>query len=113
AATVRSVPQGAFDEHSAGPHGRDIPTAARATSQYARTMPTEIAPKLLSWASDIEQNTLDQAATTARLSVVDGHVALMPDAHLGFGATVGSVIPTRSAVIPSAVGVDIGCGMIA
>lgn len=42
-----------------------------------------------------------------------GHVALMPDAHLGIGAAVGSVIPTRGAIIPSAVGVDIGCGMIA
>ncbi|MGH9122074.1 MAG: RtcB family protein, partial [Acidimicrobiales bacterium] len=50
---------------------------------------------------------------TARLPIVDGHVALMPDAHIGIGATVGSVIPTSGAVIPSAVGVDIGCGMIA
>jgi len=41
------------------------------------------------------------------------HVALMPDAHLGKGATVGSVIPTLRAIIPAAVGVDIGCGMIA
>ena len=41
------------------------------------------------------------------------HVALMPDAHLGLGATVGSVIPTLGAVMPAAVGVDIGCGMIA
>jgi tRNA-splicing ligase RtcB len=44
---------------------------------------------------------------------VEGHVALMPDAHVGIGATVGSVIPTKNAVIPSAVGVDIGCGMVA
>jgi RNA-splicing ligase RtcB len=50
---------------------------------------------------------------TARLPIVDGHVALMPDAHVGIGATVGSIIPTSEAVIPSAVGVDIGCGMIA
>ena len=41
------------------------------------------------------------------------HLALMPDAHLGKGATVGSVIPTLGAIIPAAVGVDIGCGMIA
>ena len=41
------------------------------------------------------------------------HVALMPDAHLGLGATVGSVIPTLRAIMPAAVGVDIGCGMIA
>ena len=49
----------------------------------------------------------------SRSSVVSGHVALMPDAHVGMGATIGSVIPTENAIIPSAVGVDIGCGMIA
>src|SRR4051795_8683127 len=73
----------------------------------------EVAPRLLSWASDVEQSTIDQAARAARLPFVAGHVALMPDAHVGIGATVGSVIPTDGAVIPSAVGVDIGCGMIA
>src|SRR5687767_10364580 len=76
-------------------------------------MPTTINPKLVSWASDIEPETIRQAEKTARLPVVEGHVALMPDAHVGMGATVGSVIPTRDAVIPSAVGVDIGCGMVA
>jgi len=50
---------------------------------------------------------------TARLLIVEGHVALMPDAHWGLGSTVGSVIPTKEAIIPAAVGVDIGCGMIA
>jgi tRNA-splicing ligase RtcB len=76
-------------------------------------MPIHINPKLISWASDIEPETLRQAGKTARLPIVEGHVALMPDAHVGIGATVGSVIPTVGAVIPSAVGVDIGCGMIA
>src|SRR5438105_4419003 len=76
-------------------------------------MPTTINDKLISWASDVEQGTIRQAEKTARLPIVDGHVALMPDAHVGIGATVGSVIPTASAVIPSAVGVDIGCGMVA
>jgi tRNA-splicing ligase RtcB len=75
--------------------------------------PKEVAPKLLSWASELDEQTLAQARRTARLPIVDGHVALMPDAHLGIGATVGSVIPTRHAIIPAAVGVDIGCGMIA
>lgn len=65
---------------------------------------TQVAPKLLSWASDIEQDTVDQAALTARLPFVEGHVALMPDAHRGLGSTVGSVVPTRGAVIPSGVG---------
>ena len=76
-------------------------------------MPTTINPKLVSWASDIEPETIRQAEKTARLPIVEGHVALMPDAHVGIGATVGSVIPTKGAVIPSAVGVDIGCGMVA
>ena len=72
-----------------------------------------INPKLLSWASDIDPGTIRQAEKTARLPIIEGHVALMPDAHVGIGATVGSVIPTKGAIIPSAVGVDIGCGMIA
>ena len=76
-------------------------------------MPTTINSKLISWASDIDPGTIRQAEKAARLPIVEGHVALMPDAHVGIGATVGSVIPTNGAVIPSAVGVDIGCGMIA
>src|SRR3712207_916176 len=76
-------------------------------------MPTHINEKLISWASEIDDQTIRQAEKAARLAIVEGHVALMPDAHIGIGATVGSVIPTKNAVIPSAVGVDIGCGMIA
>jgi tRNA-splicing ligase RtcB len=76
-------------------------------------MPTTINHKLISWASDIDPGAVRQAEKTARLPVVEDHVALMPDAHVGIGATVGSVIPTTNAVIPSAVGVDIGCGMVA
>src|SRR5438067_6215101 len=76
-------------------------------------MPKTINDKLISWASDVEEGTIRQAEKTARLPIVDGHVALMPDAHVGIGATVGSVIPTTGAIIPAAVGVDIGCGMIA
>ena len=76
-------------------------------------MPININDKLISWASEIDEDTIRQAEKTARLPIVEGHVALMPDAHVGIGATVGSVIPTKGAVIPSAVGVDIGCGMIA
>jgi tRNA-splicing ligase RtcB len=69
--------------------------------------------RLVSWASILEPQTLEQARRTSRLPFVFPHLALMPDAHLGKGATVGSVIPTLGAVIPAAVGVDIGCGMIA
>ncbi|MGQ0804087.1 MAG: RtcB family protein [Actinomycetota bacterium] len=74
--------------------------------------PKQLAPKLLSWASEIDEQTVAQAQRTARLSIIEGHVALMPDAHLGKGSTVGSVIPTSGAVIPAAVGVDLGCGVI-
>jgi tRNA-splicing ligase RtcB len=73
----------------------------------------KITPRLLSWASILEDTTEQQARTTASMPFVFPHVALMPDAHLGLGATVGSVIPTLRAVMPAAVGVDIGCGMIA
>src|SRR6201999_4259139 len=60
-----------------------------------------------------EPETLAQAQRTAGMPFVSPHLALMPDAHLGKGATVGSVIPTLGAIIPAAVGVDIGCGMAA
>jgi tRNA-splicing ligase RtcB len=76
-------------------------------------MPPTRHANVLSWASDIDPQTLAQAERTARLPIVAGPVALMADAHLGLGATIGSVIPTEGAVIPAAVGVDIGCGMIA
>lgn len=68
---------------------------------------------VLNWATDIDGKTLAQAQRSAQLPFVQPYVALMPDAHFGYGATVGSVIPTKGAIIPSAVGVDIGCGMIA
>ncbi len=83
------------------------------SNRRERAMPAMIAPKVLSWATDLDDDTARQAARSAELPFVFQHVALMPDAHLGYGATVGSVIPTSGAIIPSAVGVDIGCGMIA
>ena len=72
-----------------------------------------ITSRLLSWASILDEETRRQALATAQLPIIYPHLALMPDAHLGKGATVGSVIPTVDAIIPAAVGVDIGCGMIA
>lgn len=69
--------------------------------------------RLINWASILDDKTREQALATARLPFIYPHLALMPDAHLGKGATVGSVIPTLGAIIPAAVGVDIGCGMIA
>lgn len=65
------------------------------------------------WTGEIEESALRQLGNVARLPCVHHHVAAMPDAHTGIGATVGSVIATRDAIIPAAVGVDIGCGMVA
>jgi tRNA-splicing ligase RtcB len=61
----------------------------------------------------IEDAALQQLKNVARLPFVHGWVAVMPDVHWGIGATVGSVIPTVGAIVPAAVGVDIGCGMMA
>jgi tRNA-splicing ligase RtcB len=72
-----------------------------------------VGKKFYSWASRVDQETLDQVERISWMPFVEPHVSLMPDAHLGKGAAVGSVIPTRGAVIPSAVGVDLGCGMVA
>ena len=60
-----------------------------------------------------DDNAIAQLRNVALLPIVHGHVAAMPDVHWGIGATVGSVVPTRGAIIPAAVGVDIGCGMMA
>jgi tRNA-splicing ligase RtcB len=61
----------------------------------------------------VEAEAKEQLARTARLPFIFHHLAVMPDVHVGKGSTIGSVIPTLKAVIPAAVGVDIGCGMIA
>jgi tRNA-splicing ligase RtcB len=61
----------------------------------------------------VEQQAKRQLQNAARLPIVFRHIAAMPDVHFGIGATVGSVIPTVKAIIPAAVGVDIGCGMMA
>jgi tRNA-splicing ligase RtcB len=61
----------------------------------------------------VEAGAMAQLRNVASLPFVHGHVAVMPDVHWGMGATVGSVIPTKGAIVPAAVGVDIGCGMMA
>src|ERR1700733_3579863 len=76
-------------------------------------MPNQINPNLTSWASELDDNALEQALRTSRLPIRAGPVCLRADAHFGLGATVGSVVATKNAVLPSAVGVDIGCGMVA
>jgi tRNA-splicing ligase RtcB len=65
------------------------------------------------WTDRIELEAIEQLKNMASLPVVHPHLAAMPDVHLGKGATIGSVVPTRQAVCPAAVGVDIGCGMSA
>jgi tRNA-splicing ligase RtcB len=65
------------------------------------------------YTGDVEPAARQQLVNLSRLPIVHHHVAAMPDVHLGIGATVGSVIPTLKAIIPAAVGVDIGCGMMA
>ncbi len=75
---------------------------------------TKPAPNLIVWGEDnIDPGAIEQARISATMPFIDGHIALMPDAHWGMGSTIGSVIPTKGAIIPAAVGVDIGCGMIA
>jgi tRNA-splicing ligase RtcB (3'-phosphate/5'-hydroxy nucleic acid ligase) len=73
----------------------------------------QLSKRLMNWASILDDKTRAQAERAASMPFIFPHVALMPDAHLGLGATVGSVIPTVRAIMPAAVGVDIGCGMIA
>lgn len=68
---------------------------------------------VLSFASILDDQTAEQAIKLSQLPFMYPHIALMPDAHFGKGSSVGTVIPTKGAVIPAAVGVDIGCGMIA
>ena len=75
---------------------------------------TDTPKPVFSWAGhDLAQAETKMAKNVASLPFVFKHVALMPDVHLGKGALVGSVIATKNAIIPAAVGVDIGCGMIA
>lgn len=63
------------------------------------------------YTADIDASALQQLHNLAQLPFIHSHIAAMPDVHYGIGATVGSVIPMKGAIIPAAVGVDIGCGM--
>lgn len=83
-----------------------IGNGVTADSRYELRVPVKI------WTNDIEPTALEQARKLAQLPFIHKNgVALMPDVHAGIGSTVGSVIATEHAVIPAAVGVDIGCGM--
>jgi tRNA-splicing ligase RtcB len=78
-------------------------------------MPVEGGAPVKMWTRGVavDEKARDQLSRAARMPFIFKHVAVMPDVHVGIGATVGSVIPTKGAVIPAAVGVDIGCGMMA
>ena len=65
------------------------------------------------WTDDVDERSKEQLSNIASMPFIHHHVAAMPDVHLGIGATIGSVIATHKAIIPAAVGVDIGCGMLA
>jgi len=65
------------------------------------------------WTDEVDDRSRQQLINIASLPFIHHHVAAMPDVHLGIGATIGSVIATHKAIIPAAVGVDIGCGMVA
>jgi len=75
--------------------------------------PGRVPIKLWTDGVEVEHEAMAQIRNVASLPVVGPHVAIMPDVHWGIGATVGSVIPTKAAIIPAAVGVDLGCGMMA
>ena len=94
-------------DHATKPARHDLPLHRRLAPMQ------QVTKRFMNWASILETNTRAQAEMTSSMPFIHPHLALMPDAHLGKGATVGSVIPTLGAIIPAAVGVDIGCGMIA
>jgi tRNA-splicing ligase RtcB len=68
---------------------------------------------IVSWCNEIEDGAIEQAVNLSNLPFAFKHVAIMPDCHQGYGMPIGGVLATKNAIIPNAVGVDIGCGMIA
>jgi tRNA-splicing ligase RtcB len=88
-------------------------TTATAPRHLQEDVPGGVPIKMWTRGVPVEDDAKRQLANAARLPIVFRHVAAMPDVHLGIGATIGSVIPTVRAIIPAAVGVDIGCGMMA
>jgi tRNA-splicing ligase RtcB len=101
--------------------GRNGPTAQSLLEDFTMTQTpyefhqSEGAAPIKMWTRGVpvEDEARAQLARAAQMPFIFKHVAAMPDVHVGIGATVGSVIPTKGAVIPAAVGVDIGCGMMA
>jgi tRNA-splicing ligase RtcB (3'-phosphate/5'-hydroxy nucleic acid ligase) len=89
--------------------------AAMASGETYETLQPEGGARIKAWTRGVpfDPGARQQLENVARLPIIHGWVAAMPDVHWGIGATVGSVIPTSGAIIPAAVGVDIGCGMMA
>jgi tRNA-splicing ligase RtcB len=83
------------------------------TNYIHEEVPGGVPVKMWTRGVPVEDEAKRQLTNAARLPIVFKHIAAMPDVHFGIGATVGSVIPTLKAIIPAAVGVDIGCGMMA
>lgn len=65
------------------------------------------------WTDEVDDNAILQLENMSKMPFIHKHIAAMPDVHWGMGATIGSVIPSKGAIIPAAVGVDLGCGMMA
>ena len=89
-------------------------SVALAASDVAATLPRVTKPgrvPIKSWAPDLEGSALEQATNLSNLPFAIGHVALMPDAHAGYGMPIGGVLFADKAVVPYAIGVDIGCGV--
>ena len=108
---LRREVQRLIREHPGSPEHEK---AVEAAIKIARRAEPKRPANVKNWASILDEGARLQADKLSRTPGVAGHVALMPDAHVGIGATVGSVIPTfEDTIIPSAVGVDIGCGMMA
>ncbi|WP_380179989.1 RtcB family protein [Kalamiella sp. sgz302252] len=83
------------------------------TKHYQTLQQNGAAIKMWTEGVPVEPEAREQLLNTAKMPFIFRHLAVMPDVHLGKGSTIGTVIPTKGAIIPAAVGVDIGCGMIA
>src|ERR1700682_1892716 len=89
--------------------------ASMSDEKNYNVLTTENGVPIKAWTKGVplEDQACKQLLNVAQLPFIFKWVAVMPDVHWGIGATVGSVIPTKGAIIPAAVGVDIGCGMMA
>ena len=100
-----------MNEHEIKPFGNPDPSAGEGATVVESTGSRPI--KLWADGVQVEEQARAQLMKTASMPFIFRHLAVMPDVHLGKGSTIGSVIPTQGAIIPAAVGVDIGCGMMA